>query len=294
MKTKIQLKEEMQATFDLTSVVEVMKQVTSTHLHHLEKMQVRFDLFSWAIQEYFYWMNMKGLHHPFFESQVKARLTLVITSDAGFLGGLNTAILGKGLESFDPKRGDGLAVVGERGRAFLKDLGYKVDAFFPGISLTIDRQEIRTVKKFLVDRVLEGKYGGVSVVYPHYETITRQHIEKFDLFPCQSLPTKTTGMTEQPRGSSSVLPLEEYFILESPVEDLIAYLVELWTSERLYSLFWHSKLSELAARTLHLEESFQELSEEKKRLGFQYSKCIHELTDRNIREIVAARKLEDE
>lgn len=294
MRSKRQLKEEIQSAADLTSVVEVMKQVAATHLHHLEKHQVRFDSFSLALQEFFYWLNVKEVDHPFFKSKVPARLIVFITSDAGFLGGLNTAVIDVGLSHFKADRGDGMAVIGDRGKNFLLDLGFKLEAAFPGISTNIERDEIRNVKQWVVEKVEEGRYGAVTVTYPHYYSITRQGVKEFELFPCTALPHAAkeawpfSGSRQVPRQVSAI-PLEEQFLLESPLADIIAYLTELWTSERLYTLFWHSKLSELAARTLHLEESFQELGTEKRRLSHLYSRVVHEETDRNIREISSAR-----
>lgn len=294
MRSKRQLTEEIQVTADLTGVVEVLKQVTAAHLHHLEKQQVRFDSFSLALQEFFYWLNVKEVSHPFFKSQVPARLIVFITSDWGFLGGLNTAVVEGGLSRFKAERGDGMAVIGDRGRNFLKDLGFKPEAAFPGISTNIERDEIRNVKQWIVGKIEDGRYGAVTVIYPHYYSITRQGVGDFELFPCTALPHETkeawpfSGSRRVSREVSG-LPLEEQFLLESPLEEIIAYVTELWTSERLYTLFWHSKLSELAARTLHLEESFQELGTEKRRLARLYSRLVHEEMDRNIREISSAR-----
>lgn len=280
MKTKNELKEEVMLTQDLTSIVEVMKQLAATRLHHLEKYQVRFDEFSSALREFFYWMDTKEVNHPFFKNSVPARVNILITSDAGFLGGLNAQVIQEGLLGFDAKRGDGLVTIGVRGKNALMDFGRPPVAEFPGISDSIERDEIRAVEKWTAEKIREKRYGSATVIYPHFYSITRQHIQKMELFPCNAFPEHG----EKPRKISR----EEQFLMESPVEELIAYLTELWTGERLYTLFWHSKLSELAARTIHLEESYQELIKERRRLHHLHSRIMHEETDRNIREIVSA------
>lgn len=297
MKTRIQLKEELRTSEDLMGVVDAMKQIATTQLRHLEKLRLHFDEFSRALLEFFQWMAFHEVQHPFFQNEVPARLWVLITSDMGFLGGLNSAVVNEGLSDFQVARGDGVAVVGERGKALLVDLGHDPKVTFPGISGWIERQEVRAVKKFMVEQILAGRFGGATVVYPRYESITRQRIEKFELFPCQGIPilavpfpegtgSSSTGTEPVPSGIEGE---EERFFLESPIEEIIAYLVELWTSERLHQFFWHSKLSELAARALHLDESHQRLNEERKRWRYLYIRRVHEETDRNIREIVAAR-----
>ncbi len=287
MMSKMKLKEQMQATNDLSDIVDVMKQVASTQLRQLEGQHVRFELFSSALREFFYWMNVKDVKHPFFRSEAAARLIVLITSDAGFLGGLNTAITDEGFNGFDRKRGDAIAVIGDRGRQLLEDIGCPAEGTFPGISAAIGREEIHAVEKLTVEGVLAKRFGSVTVVYPHYFSITRQAVSRFELFPCRAVPQEDPAALE--RVPTPVVSLKEQFLLESPLEAMIAFLVEQWTSERLYSLFWHSKLSELAARMFHLEESQQELSSEKKQLSAVYVKIVHEETDRSIREIVSGR-----
>lgn len=287
-------------------VVDAMKQIATTQLRHLEKLRLHFDEFSRALLEFFQWMAFHEVQHPFFQNEVPARLWVFITSDMGFLGGLNSAVVNEGLSDFQAARGDGVAVVGERGKALLVDLGHDPLMTFPGISGWIERQEVRAVKQFMVEQILAGRFGGATVVYSRYESITRQRIEKFELFPCQGIPilavpflggTGSVSVEPEPtkrgqtpfEGGGPLEELEERFFLESPIEEIIACLVELWTSERLHQFFWHSKLSELAARALHLDESHQRLNEERKRWRYLYIRRVHEETDRNIREIVAAR-----
>jgi F0F1-type ATP synthase gamma subunit len=68
---------------------------------------------------------------------------------------------------------------------------------------------------------------------------------------------------------------------------IIEYLIKLWLSRKIHDVLWQSKLSELAARAMHLEGSFQELGQQKRKLTLQYFRRLHEVTDTSIRESYA-------
>ena len=59
--------------------------------------------------------------------------------------------------------------------------------------------------------------------------------------------------------------------------------------QKLYDVFLESKLSECAARIIHLEGSREEIVSVNKRLLYVYFKQLHEKSDKNIREIFASR-----
>ena len=281
MKTKVRLKEDLRTLQDLVGAITIMKQLAANRLQQLETLQTSFDDLTNALQEFFYWMDTEEIKHPFFKRQLPAQLILLITTDMGFLGGLNTAVIQEGLQDFREDRGDGLAVIGSRGKNYLLELGYSLHASFAGISDSIQREQIHAVKDFVTKQLLEMRFGGVQVVYPHFHSISHQSVKKFDLFPCTAIPLER----------KRALNREEHFIVESPLDAMISYLAELWASERLHAIFLHSKLSELAARSLYLEETEQDLESEKKKLNLLYFRRVHEELDQNIREVVAARSL---
>jgi len=84
------------------------------------------------------------------------------------------------------------------------------------------------------------------------------------------------------------LTRDEITIEPSPAK-VIDYLVRAWLMQKIYDIFWDSKLSECAARIIHLEGSHEEIIQANKKLMHDYFKHIHEKSDKNIREIFASR-----
>ncbi|MEA3560871.1 MAG: hypothetical protein U9R31_03775, partial [Candidatus Omnitrophota bacterium] len=82
---------------------------------------------------------------------------------------------------------------------------------------------------------------------------------------------------------------EERIAIEPALDKVIEYLVTVWMNYILYGIFWESKLSEWSARVMHLEGSSSEIERLDKKLRFRYFQLLHEISDKNIREIFSSR-----
>jgi F0F1-type ATP synthase gamma subunit len=72
---------------------------------------------------------------------------------------------------------------------------------------------------------------------------------------------------------------------------MIEYLVYLWMGQAFYEILGFSRLSELSARYIHLENSSQKIQEVEKKLRLQYFRVRHELIDKSMREIFSSRSI---
>jgi F0F1-type ATP synthase gamma subunit len=96
-----------------------------------------------------------------------------------------------------------------------------------------------------------------------------------------------------PRQQGSLVSPEDLkdIILESYLGDIIEYLVYIWIGQKFYEVFGLSRLAEFAARFVHLEGSHQRLKDMDAKVRLEYFRVRHELIDRNMRELFAARLL---
>ena len=78
-------------------------------------------------------------------------------------------------------------------------------------------------------------------------------------------------------------------ILDSSLKSIVEYLVKIWVGQLLYLVFWESKLSEWAARVMHLERSSNEIRDQQKKMRLQYFRTVHERSDKSTREIFVSR-----
>ena len=199
-------------------------------------------------------------------------LLLLVSSDEGFLGELNFLLVNKLLNS--RKQQDFIVVTGQQGANYLRETQINF-SFFDSPGEKIDAQLLAGIRDYLLGQYLGRKVGRVYVVYSRFLNITSQQVELETL-----LPLSGSG------GVSRPLP---HLLIEPDAEKVIEGWAKSWLDFRLFQIFWSAKLSEFAARIMHLEGSVQELGKINSHLHMEYFKYLHGLSDKSIRELTAAR-----
>ena len=271
------LKKDVQFNGELTKVVDVLKGIAAARFHVLERQLSIFDLFFKVCDDFLGMVNFDFVDHPFTRPANEKVSVLMITSDGGFLGGLNNQVVTTGIRQGGASAL--LTVIGERGVAALRDIHKECDAF-PGIQDPSRFPLALAVRDHLVRQILSGESGQLLVVYPKAVSFSVQKVVTETLLPFQ---------VSVPQGKGR-LPISDV-LWESKPKDVVEYLVTHWMGRRLDAIFALSRLAELSARSVHLEGSFQELTHIGKKLRLHYFRARHEIIDRSMREIFAAQLL---
>ena len=126
------------------------------------------------------------------------------------------------------------------------------------------------------------------VAHPRPLSFTQQTVDVVRLLPCAELFDRPPDAErDDPKG---FLARARAVVVESSFDDMVQYLASVWVASKLYEVFEDSKLSEYAARAMHLEDSAQKLEKELKKLKHQCFRASHELVDKGMRESFASRK----
>jgi len=259
---------------DLTQIVDVLKGIAASRFHILERQLSVFETYFKVAGEFFSTIDFSQVNHPFVRPQSDRTGVLMVTSDAGFLGGLNARVVNVGLREGGAQ--GLLTVIGDRGVNYLRDVRQDFTAF-PGVNDSNRRAFAFTVRNHLVSQVLSGACGRLLVVYPKPVSFAVQEVTVETLLPC------TAWDSPERREKSAV-----NILWESRVEGVVEYVVTEWLGHRLDQILALSRLAELAARVVHLEGSYQELLRLGKKLKLQYFRARHEVIDRSMREIYAS------
>lgn len=279
MKTLGELKSGLDFNKDLSGIIVVLKNVAVSQYRALERKLKGYEELSHAICDFFSSFDLKKVSHPFLTPRNNSQLILVVTSDAGLLGGLNVQAVEAALYELSKIPGK-LVIIGERGKVYARSRGFGFTSF-PGISEGDRLTQSIEIRNYLTKRFLKESMGYLKVIYPHPVSFTVQRIQTVDFCPF------TLALIENFKGYA----FEKNMIFESRIEDIVEYLFYLWMGAKLFELFGLSRLSEFAARFVHLEESSEKLKDLDKKLRLEYFRARHELIDRNMRELFSARLL---
>ena len=273
----VRLKQDREFNDSLRGIIDVFKVAASVQLRQLQSRPAFYEPFEKTLFDSLRFLDIRGSRHPLMVHRTDLPSCIaVITSDEGFAGDVNAALVTTALHSPQAARHDELVVLGDRGASRLEELN-ETFIYFPGIGEEIDRERITTLRRYFLQQYLQGAWGRLLVVYAKYVSLAVQHVEEELLLPCRAL-----------FGAKPSAQASQAFV-EPSVERVIETLVTLWLEFALAKIFLSSKLSELSARVMHLEGSDQELSRTSQQLGLQYVKHLHALADKSIREISTSR-----
>lgn len=286
MKTLSVIKQDLEFNGGLSSLIGVLKNIAVSQYRSMEFRAKSFEKLKDAIYSFLEIIDPARTAHPFLNPQNQVQMVVAVTSDTGLLGGLNKEVIDTALAELEKIPGR-LIVIGERGKMYARETKTSCVAF-PGIKEEEIPVQATQLRDYVLTKIMEESIGYLKIIYPRPISFTVQNIEMVDFLPfrLEAMDQKKKPPLVSPAGS-----LWEEVILESSPADVVEYCVYLWIEQKLAEIFIFSKLAEYAARFAHLERSAQRLKEMDQKLKLQYFRIRHEIIDRNMRELFAARQI---
>jgi F-type H+-transporting ATPase subunit gamma len=128
-------------------------------------------------------------HHPFLVKRegVKDVGLIVITSDKGLCGGLNTNALRLALNKLKEWQGEGRGVqvtsIGNKGFGFMQRMGANVVSHLVGVGDTPHMERLIGPVKVMIDAYSAGKVGALYIVYTRFINTMKQEPVVEQLLP---------------------------------------------------------------------------------------------------------------
>lgn len=287
-----QLRRDLRFNAEFLQLIQTLKNVAASQYHMLEREKERFADFMDQFAGFFRVVDMVRVEAPLVVVATEVVGIVLVTSDSGFMGGLNAGVIEAGYDvqgtlPFEKVR---FIVIGERGASKLAEKGRDFKAF-PGINQETRFEQALEIRDYIVEEVKQKRIGRVVVVHPRALSFTQQTVDTVPILPCGELFDKSSD-TEITRHAGMLKRIQDArkVTVESSYEDMVEYLAGMWVASKLYEVFEDSKLAEFAARAMHLEDSSQKLAEEHKKLKHQCFRAAHELVDKSMRESFSSRK----
>ncbi len=287
----MEIRKELKFNIELVQLIETLKNIAASQYHMLEKEKERFGAFMDAFAEFFRVVNLVDVEDPLVRATSDILGLIIVTSDAGFMGGLNQGVIRQALDLQGERPDDkvALVVIGDKGGALVSDMR-RPFKFFQGTNQEMIYEQAVAVKDYIVAEVLAGRMGRVTIVYPKPLSFSAQTIETINILPCAELfdSTKQSEISTRMQGKGLLVKATKV-IVESSFSDMVEYLAGVWVTSKLYEVFEDSKLAEFSARAMHLEGSLQKLEKELKKVKHLCFKATHEKIDKGMRECFAAK-----
>jgi ATP synthase F1 gamma subunit len=275
------VKSEVMEVRDLVELIQVLKDIADMRYHAMIAQKVKFNRFNESFTEFFSLVGFSQVQHPLVNNSNPNSVILVISSERGFVGDLNSRVIARAMEEKEKNPQAQFVVVGKKGVLKFETLGQKMLKTYEDVEERGFYEVAVDIKTYLVKEVVEGRIGRVIVVYPWPKDYTVIKPRAVRLLPCEDL---------LPKQSQSVQKFRQ-IIEESDPVDMVGYLADLWLSSKVYEIFFDTNLAAAAAQSQQLDSSLGKMKKEQGVVKLKYRKARRGDIDKSLREVFSARMM---
>ena len=213
-------------------------------------------------------------------------LILVISTDKGLCGGLNTN-LGKKVRAEAPDAD--VVSVGRKLRVQLAKYGHTMVADFE-VKDPVPFAEARPIAKLLTQLFLDGKYDKVSVAFSNFVTTLTQEPTVVQLLP---IPTEKLGEKrsyEEVEETDHATALSKDYLFEPTAKGVLETLLPLYVNFQVYQMLVESRASEHSSRMVAMKAATDNANKFIKELTLEYNKLRQAAITSELLEITTAMK----
>ena len=255
------IKGDLDDIIELVEIIQILKDVADNKFHTLAGRKDRFSRFGESFVEFFRMISLSRVRHPLVSNDNPRTGIVVITSEAGFMGDLNTKVIRFALNEREKYPNCQIIAFGRKGAAKMENV-VKDMKVFDEIQDTGLYQVAIDVKDYLYSEIMEGRMGRTLVIYPWSKNFMVQKARIVKLLPCDELLSKQEEFVDN----------IEHVIEESDPIDIIEQLSSMWLVCRFYEMLHDTSISEAAAQSQQLESSLDKMKKQKKGLSWLFKR----------------------
>ena len=223
--------------------------------------------------------------HPFMKSNdVKKAGVIVVTTDKGLCGGMNTNVLRAVTARLRELQAQGMSTdavaIGNKGLGFLTRIGAKVVSHVTQLGDTPHLEKLIGPVKLLLDEYAKGELSTVYIAYTRFENTMRQEsvIE-------QLLPLSVEKMQQETRDSGTQHSWD--YIYEPDAQSVIDDLLVRYVEALVYQAVAENMASEQSARMVAMKAATDNAGNVINELKLVYNKTRQAAITTELSEIVA-------
>ena len=199
--------------------------------------------------------------HPLLaEREGGKRLIILITTDRGLAGPLNTNTIRFAAREITQHEGDlAVVTVGRKGRDAMRRARVPIEAHFAGFGDRPTFADVIPLARLVTDDFLSGEYGRIDIVYSRFVSTLTQRPELDRLLPIEP--------TEDIEG----IPGNQFIFEPSPAA-VLEQLLPRYVATRLFQAVLESKASEESSRMVAMKNATENAEELIDDLTLSYNK----------------------
>ena len=277
------IKRRIKSVRNTSQITKAMQMVASAKMRRAQELALKGRVYICALSRVF-----KHLRESIAEGSVQLmekretgkQLVIVVSTDRGLCGGLNTNLFKEVLTQC-PAEADYLTIGGKLNPQFAR-VGRKLVASFV-IGDTVEEAEMKAILDFIRKGFMDGTYNRVTVVYQKFINIMVQRPQVVDILPIK--PEDLLKLAEEAEN-------EEHaeFLLEPDPTTLLKSILPLYFANLLTQMVLEGKASEQSARMVAMKSATENAKTLIGELTLEYNKARQAQITNELLEITTAMK----
>jgi F-type H+-transporting ATPase subunit gamma len=207
------------------------------------------------------------------------RLLVVITTDRGLAGPLNTNVVRFAAREITEHQGDlAIVTVGRKGRDAMRRTHVPMEAHFAGFGDRPTFADVLPLARLLTDDYLSGDYGRIDLIYSRFiSTLAQKPLME------RLLPVEPAADTEGIPGNQ--------FIFEPSPAAVLEQLLPRYVATRIFQAILEAKASEESSRMVAMKNATENAEELIDDLTLSYNKVRQSNITREMIEIASGARV---
>jgi F-type H+-transporting ATPase subunit gamma len=281
MASQRDIRRRIQSSRNIKQITRAMQFVAASKLKRAQDATLAARPYSDKIDEVLADLSvvLGGEDHPLLvRRETGKRLIVLITTDRGLAGALNTNTIRFAAQEITGHSGDLTVVtVGRKGRDAMRRARVPIEAHFDGYGERPSFADVLPLARLITDDYLAGTYNRVDVVFSQFvSTLTQRPVMD------ELLPIKPNDDTEGIPGNQ--------FLFEPDPATVLEQLLPRYVATRLFQAVLESKASEESSRMVAMKNATENADELIEDLTLSYNKVRQSNITREMIEIASGAK----
>ena len=222
--------------------------------------------------------SQDGLNHAFAQKRGEgAQLLVIVTSDKGLAGAVNSSVLKRATENFASNPDTKVVAIGRKALEFARREGKDVVGEYTNVSDDVSLDKVYDITRHIMDDFKDGRYQNVAIIYQNFVSTFEQEAIIRNVLPIDPEDIKDvmrgikpkTGKFSEDRVSSDI---KTTYTVEPDAEEVLNTLIPQLVQVMLYHALLESKASEHSARMVAMKNATDKSKEVAKALTLVYNK----------------------
>lgn len=246
-----QIKRRISASQNISKITKAMEMVAASKMRRSQDQAVATRPYSRALHRSLSKLGQftdPSLHPLLSQHESGLDILLVIATDKGLCGSLNTLLFKSLVHEYRTLSNPAVVAVGKKAITFSKLLGLNVHAQFTSLPDKLTNSDVLPISTLVMNGFLDQSFKSVTIIYMDFINTLSQKVRVMPLLPL------TQDLSY--RDDTMVVPeIKSEYLFEPSPQEILSQLLPYYLENTIYQSFLEAKASEHSARMVSMKNA---------------------------------------